>query len=112
MSQPNNKYVLTENTTDGVTFDLRGKQYFLRYPVVSEVETIQNLTQGIDDAETLRKENPELFKQKNAELEEFLYSLISPIDHDTNIKDALQKENVKVYRNFNIMIKTELSLQG
>lgn len=111
MSQAN-KYTLTENTTDGVVFDLRGQQYFLRYPVVSEVETIQELSEGIDDAEKLRKEDPEAYKKKSNELEDFLYSLISPIDHDTDIREALQKENVKVYRNFNTMIKTELSLQG
>lgn len=107
-----NKYVLTENTSDGVTFDLRGKQYFLRYPVVSEVETIQDLSQGIDDAEELRKSDPEAYKKRTNDLEDFLYSLISPVDHDTPIKEALQKENVKVYRNFNTMIKTELSLQS
>lgn len=111
MSQQKN-YVLDKDIQDGVTFDLRGKKYFLRYPVVSEVETIQELSEGIDNAEALRKEDPEAFKQKSDDLEDFLYGLISPIDHDEHIKDALQKENIKVYRNFNTMIKTELSLQG
>jgi len=106
------KYTLTENTTDGTTFDLRGKLYFLRFPVVSEVEKIQDLSQAIEDAENLRKENPEEYKLKSKELEDFLYGLISPIDHDTNLQEALQNENIKVYRNFNNMIKTELSLQG
>lgn len=105
------EYILTENTTNGVGFDLRGKKYFLRYPVVSEVETIQELSEGIDDAETLRKENPEVYKQKSKELEDFLYGLIRPIDHEDDIRESLNKENVKVYRNFNTMIKTELSLQ-
>lgn len=111
MSQAN-KYTLTENTSDGVTFDLRGKQYFLRYPIVSEVEKIQELSSGIEDAERLQKEDPQAYKEKSGELEDYLYSLISPIDHDTSIKDALQSENIKVYRNFNTMIKTELSLQA
>lgn len=106
-----NKYTLTENTTDGVSFDLRGKQYFLRYPIVSEVETIQDLSEGLDDAEKLRKEDPEAYKKRSNDLEDFLYGLITPVDHDLNIKDELQKENVKVYRNFNTMIKTELSIQ-
>lgn len=105
------KYVLIDkDATDGIVFDLRGKQYFLRYPVVSEVETIQNLTEGIEDAENMRKEDPEAYKQKSDELEDFLYDLIQPIDHETNIKDALQSESIKVYRNFNKMIKTELSI--
>lgn len=110
MSNQKNKYTLTENTTDGVVFDLRGHQYFLRYPVVSEVETIQDLSEGIEDAAELRKTDPEAYKRRNDELEDFLYGLISPIDHELNIKEELQKENVKVYRNFNTMIKTELSL--
>lgn len=111
MSQAN-KYSLSDGVVDGVTFDLRGKQYFLRYPIVSEVETIQDLSEGLENAEALRKEDPEAYKAKSVELEDFLYSLIEPVDHETKIKDALQKENVKVYRNFNTMIKTELSLQG
>lgn len=111
MSQQKNKYVLAENIDDGVRFDLRGKVYFLRYPAVHEVETIQELSEGIDDAEKLRKEDPEAYKAKNDELEDFLYGLITPIDHDTPIKEALSTENLKVYRNFNTMIKTELSLQ-
>lgn len=105
------EYILTENTTDGVGFDLRGKKYFLRYPVVSEVEQIQELSEGIDDAEALRKEDPAAYKAKSRELEDFLYGLISPIDHDGNIRAELEHENVKVYRNFNTMIKAELSLQ-
>lgn len=111
MSQQKN-YILTENVEDGVTFDLRGKKYFLRYPRVNEVETIQELSQGIDDAEALRKEDPEAYKAKSGELEDFLYGLITPVEHDTPIKEALSTENVKVYRNFNTMIKTELSLQA
>ena len=106
------KYTLTENTTDGNIFDLRGKLYFLRYPVVSEVEKIQDLSAAIDDAEKLRKDNPEEYKRLSKDLEDFLYSLISPVDHDEDLQEALQKENIKVYRNFNNMIKTELSLQG
>lgn len=112
MSHQDITYNLTENVADGKKFDLRGRVYFLRYPLVSEVETIQDLSQGLDDAESLRKEDPEAYKAKAAELEDFLYGLIEPIDHEVNIRDALQKENVKVYRNFNTMIKTELSLQG
>lgn len=110
MSQ-SKKYILTENIADGVGFDLRGKEYFLRYPVVGEVERIQELSSGIEDSDKLREENPEEFKAKSNELEDFLYGLITPIDHDEPIKDALMKENIKVYRNFNTMIKTELSLQ-
>src|SRR6266699_4831720 len=108
MSQQKN-YELDKDVQDGVTFDLRGKKYFLRYPVVSEVETIQDLSEGIENAEALRKEDPEAYKSKSKDLEDFLYSLVSPIDHDVSIRDALQTENVKVYRNFNTMIKTELS---
>lgn len=110
MSNQKNKYTLTENTTDGVMFDLRGNQYFLRYPVVSEVETIQDLSEGIEDSAQLKKDNPDEYKRRNDELEDFLFGLITPVDHELNIKDELQKENVKVYRNFNTMIKTELSL--
>lgn len=110
-NKPKIGYNLTENTTDGKYFDLRGNVYFLRYPIVSEVETIQDLADGLDAAEDLRKTDPEAYKKKSTELEDFLYSLITPIDHELDIKAELQKETIKVYRNFNTMIKTELSLQ-
>jgi hypothetical protein len=111
MSQPK-EYILAENTYDGVNFDLRGLKYFLRYPVVSEVETIQELSEGIDDAEELRKTDPEAYKAKSHDLENFLYGLITPVGHDMPIKEALQDVNVRIYRNFNTMVKTELSLQA
>lgn len=106
------KYILvTDDMPDGVQFDLRGKVYFLRYPSVGEVERIQDLSNGMEDAEKSRSEDPEGYKKRSEELEDFLYSLISPIDHEEGIREALSKENVRVYRNFNTMIKTELSLQ-
>lgn len=110
MSQQKKYTDITNNVSDGVGFDVRGKEYFLRYPLVSEVETIQELSQGIEDAENSRKDDPDAYKAKTRELEDFLYSLINPVDHEDNIRDVLQKENVKVYRNFNTMIKNELSL--
>lgn len=106
------EYILAENVDDGVGFDLRGKKYFLRYPVVSEIKEIQNITDRIDEAEKSRKENPEVYEARSDELEDFLYGLISPVDHDEDIKEAIARENVRVYRNFNTMIKTELSLQA
>lgn len=102
MSQKN--YSLTDNVEDGFNFDVRGKVFFLRYPRTEEVETLQTL------AEELKGASDEEKAAKNTELEVFMYGLITPVDHEESVKEVLKKENVRVMRNFNTMIKTELSL--
>lgn len=119
MSQPKKYTDLTDNVEDGVGFDLRGKEYFLRYPLTHEVEEMKELSDAVaeyqrdvDNADS--QEAAEPFKEKAKEagdkLESFIYGLISAVNHETPIKEALQNENIKVLKNFNTMVRTELSL--
>lgn len=104
-------YNITDNVNDDFKFVMRDKKYAMRYPRTDEVNELQRLTDELKEAEKTRDEDPENYKAVGRKVEDYLYSLISPIDHDAPIRAALEKENVVVMRNFNKMIQTELSLE-
>lgn len=121
MSQQKKYGDISDNVNDGVGFDLRGKEYFLRYPLTHEVEEMKELSdqaaeyqKDVDNAENQEAAEDLRAKAKDAgdKLENFIYGLISPVNHDTPIREALKNENIKVMRNFNTMVRTELSLEG
>lgn len=102
-------YNLSDNVQDNFTFELRDKKYVMRYPITEEVENIQSLTALIEEAATAK--NDDEVKSLSNQLEGVLYGFITPEGHDVPIKKALQKENIRVMRNFNKMIRTELAIQ-
>lgn len=101
------KIVITDNVQDSFDFAIRDKDYKMRYPLTEEVEKIQEMNSLIQEAESKGEKAEAQTKAK--ELEELLYSFISPVGHDTPFKDVISKENVLVLRNFNAMIKTMLA---
>jgi hypothetical protein len=104
-----NSYALTDNVEDTFPFEIRDKKYVMRYPITEEVEEVKALSNKITEAQ--EKDDKDEVAKLNDKLENFIYSFISPEGHDTPVKDALAKENIRVMRNFNTMIKAELSLQ-
>jgi len=99
-------YNLTDNVNDSFVFSLRGNKFEMRYPKTSELEEIQQITNELQEKEG----DKEAEKALNEKLIDSLYSFISPVDHDVQIKEALSNENIKVLQNFNTMIKSELSV--
>lgn len=97
---------LSDNVDDSFDFTLRGKKYTMRYPRTGELEEIQELSVKY---ETLVATSPEA-KEIEKQLSDAIYKYITPVEHETNIKDALRDENIKVLKNFNVMIKTELAV--
>lgn len=104
-------YNITDNVNDDFKFVVRDKRYAMRYPRTVEIEELQSLTEELQEASGLQKTDPEAYKDKLRSVEDYMYSFITPIEHDMPIRAALENENVVVMRNFNTMIKTELSLQ-
>ena len=102
-------YNLSDNVQDSFNFELRGLKYTVRYPRIEEVENIQELTQKAQEAQEEKRLDDA--KSIGEKLETIMYEFITPEGHETPIKDALAKENIKVLRNFNTMIRTELSIQ-
>ena len=44
------------------------------------------------------------------EVQEYMYSFITPVDHNTDIREAMKSENLKVLQRFNSMVKSEFSV--
>lgn len=106
-------YNLTDNVQDAFPFSIRGKKYEMRYPRTAELEEINQLNVRMDELSkntSRTKKEEEEFKRISDQLVDAMYAFIKPVDHDTPIKDALMNENIKVLKNFNFMIKTELSV--
>lgn len=101
-------YNLSDNVQDSFGFELRGLRYSMRYPRTEEIEKVQDLMAKLSEAQD--QKNTEEVARVNEQIESYLYDFISPEDHDQPIRDALAKENIRVMRNFNKMIKTELSI--
>lgn len=102
-------YIIDKDVQDYFSFELQGKKYNMRYPITAEVEDIQDLSGKIEEAQ--KEERKDEVKELTKKLEDYLYGLIEPVEHDTSIRDALKTANLRVMRNFNTMIKTELSIQ-
>lgn len=105
----NNKYNLSDNVEDDFGFVLNGQAYRMRYPITEEVEKIQELTVELEQAQENKDKDEET--RLNKALENYLYSFITPQGHQTEIQTVLKKANIKTMRNFNKMIKAELSIQ-
>lgn len=99
-------YNLTDNVNESFEFSINGAKYTMRYPRMEELEKAQKLTEEREKTES------ETVKTKlGKDLEEFMYQFISPVDSQSEpIGDALNKQNVKVLQNFNVMIKTEFGI--
>lgn len=101
-------YNLSDNVQDSFGFELRGLRYSMRYPRTEEIEKVQDLMTKLSEAQD--NKDTEEVARVNEQIESYLYDFISPEDHDMPIREALAKENIRVMRNFNKMIKTELSI--
>ena len=99
-------YNLTDNVNDGFNFDVRGKVFFMKYPTTEEIEELNRMTEESKSSGT----TSEVSLEDNQKVQEYMYSFISPVDHDTPIRDAMKTENLKVLQRFNAMVKAEFSV--
>lgn len=99
-------YNLTDNVNDGFKFDIRGKVYFMKYPTTEEIEELQKMT----DESKAASESGTVSLEENQKVQEYMYSFISPVDHDVHIREAMKSENLKVLQRFNAMVKAEFSV--
>ena len=99
-------YNLTDNVNDGFNFDIRGKVFFMKYPTTEEIEELNRMT---EESKSSAKDG-EVSLEENQKVQEYMYSFITPVDHDTPIRDAMKTENLKVLQRFNAMVKAEFSV--
>lgn len=106
------EFVLTDPATK------KDLVYTLRYPSAADFEPSKDIDAEIDeikgkkDAETATASQKREFQARIDELEKekakLFYGLVTPVDHDVDIEDVLNRVNVVVVRNFNKMISGEL----
>jgi len=101
---------LSDNVDDSFDFTLRGNKYVMRYPKTGELEDIRVLNERLEGLDRTTDEGKAETKEISDKLSDAMYEYITPVDHELSIKDALNKENIKVLKNFNTMIKTELAV--
>jgi len=99
-------YNLTDNVNDGFNFDVRGKVFFMKYPTTEEIEELNRMT---EESRSSAKDG-EVSLEENQKVQEYMYGFITPVDHDTSIRDAMKTENLKVLQRFNAMVKAEFSV--
>ena len=88
---------LTDGVDEGINFQIRDRVFFFRFPLTGEVEEMQAINSEPDSEDKTKK------------LEGFFFGLISPVDHDQPIHDALKQSNIKVLQKFNEMVQNVLS---
>lgn len=100
-------YNLSDNVNEDFEFTVSGVAYKMRYPLVSEIETMKELA---DAAERDRKAGKKDTNEK--EMQEWMYQFITPVNPDSPpISEILKKQNVKVLQNFNSMFRTEFGIE-
>lgn len=107
-----NNYNLSDNVNPTFPFQIDGKKFEFRYPILEEVEEVQSLSSELDaeQAKADDQKDEAKIKELSDKFMDFVYGFISPIEHQDNIKDVLKKSNIIIVRNFNYMIRKELSV--
>lgn len=114
-------YNLTDNVNESFTFEIAGIVYEMQYPLVEEIEKMQELAvasvdtqRKIDDSKKKKQDTSQLQKtllKQDDTLSEWVYKFIKPAKSDSpSIKEIMKKQNVKVLQNFQVMFKTEFGL--
>lgn len=97
-------YNLSDNISKSFAFEIDGKVYDFRRPLVKELKANQEIQKELDAASTDEE------KQAVADkMQQFVYGLITPVDHSTSIEEALDASPINVLQEFNKMVEAELS---
>lgn len=118
------RYNLSQGVQDSFEFVLTDPEtkkdlvYTLRYPSAADFEPSKELDARIAELQEKMEADETTNSQKKAfqteiddiekEKAKLFYKLVSPVDHEVDIEDVLNRVNVIVVRNFNKMISGEL----
>lgn len=97
------KYDLTGSLENDFTFNIGDKDFSFRKPTVREMREVAKKFANIDK-ETDQDKQTEMSDAAMAQL----YQFVTPVGHDSNVKDVLDDQPVSVQVAFNEMIKKEL----
>jgi len=99
-------YNLTDNVEESFDVKMGDVVYTGRYPLLGELEELQQIVDAQNEAET-----PAEKRKLGNKMEDFLYSFFTPkTEGAIPIKDELKKRNIKVMQNFTETMKKEFGL--
>lgn len=118
------RYNLSQGVQDSFEFVLTDPKtntdlvYKLRYPSAADFEPSKDIDAQIADIREKMEAEETTESQKKVFLDEIdglekekaklFYKLVTPVGHDVNFEEVLNRVNVVVVRNFNKMISGEL----
>lgn len=100
------KYNLNDNVNDSFEFEVGGYTYVTSYPTMEQIEQLQDIMKDIED----KKAKGE--KVDDEEGLSWMYQFIKPLNPESPpIGEVMKKQNVRVLRNFNKMLRTEFGVE-
>lgn len=112
-------YNLNDNISDGFNFTINGKEFFFRYPLMSDFDPLKPLDKKRKELELALElaQSNEAKEEISAQIDEVaekqadvMHSFVSPVGHKENIKDILKASNIRVVEAYNKMIEKELNM--
>lgn len=97
------KYDLTGSLETKFSFTIGDKEFEFQKPTVKQMREVSKKFANIDKEEDVEKQTA-ISDEAMTEL----YKFVTPVGHDTYIKDLLEDQAVDVQAAFNEMIKKEL----
>ena len=100
------RFNFNDTVSDAFEFEISGLAYDMRYPTQDEMRPFTKLMREYKTAQD--QDDLEKAKKVNDKMEVFVYSLITPVGHETPIKETLKKVNVVILRHLNERLVKEL----
>lgn len=100
------RFNFNDTVSDAFEFEISGLAYDMRYPTQDEMRPFAKLMREYKTAQD--QDDLEKAKKVNDKMEAFVYSLITPVGHETPIKETLKKVNVVILRHLNERLVKEL----
>lgn len=100
------RFNFNDTVSDAFEFEIAGLAYDMRYPTQDEMRPFAKLIREYKVAED--QGDLEKAEKANDKMEAFIHGLITPVGHDTPIKDTLKKVNVVILRHLHKRLLEEL----
>jgi hypothetical protein len=100
------RFNFNDDVSDAFQFEIAGLAYDMRYPTQDEIRPFVKLVTQFEAIKNTASE--EQIEKVNTKMEDFIYSLITPVGHETPIKETLKKVNIVVLRRLNERLIKEL----
>lgn len=100
------RFNFNDTVSDAFEFEISGLAYDMRYPTQDEMRPFAKLMREYKTAQD--QDDLEKAKKVNDKMEAFVHSLITPVGHETPIKETLKKVNVVILRHLNERLVKEL----